>query len=468
MWFRTASKRSLADLLERPGDSSNLFDGSEVLPDEPPPNGDFVLAWPRRPSSDEAPTVLIVQDSQRRDLLAWAATFKSSYRPFTAFLHVISHRTCSALLEGRRIKPNERGTAAAVGAIMGDALASSQQASDLTLSDCAGTYAYAMGRAYALGLSELYEEVTSAWQVFASVTSSGAEKRREITRQRRPWKALATAASGEALDYGYSLYANDDDTNSARVVAELYRTSALSESTLHVLGAKWSGINEILPMLRESREIRVQAFQRFAESLSTASVSSEADAEEMTLILAYVASRLAPGSLEYFRLLRPLEQHLPGLLVWYGICAAFQTKDFVGNAGALGRRLYRDLSAPDTFPASPSADISVWDLEVFARVENSPLSVLGNASLEVELLPGVTCTAPRRVAASSQGALLPEADRSRQFSESAERLSSSYEVRSLLDELRQALSRVQQVQYKLERMTGDSGATRAPSKGRRR
>jgi hypothetical protein len=469
MWFQSASRKQLAELLERPGISANLFDGSEVLPEAPLQNDEFVLIWPERPGNQnrQPPTALIVPDTQRHDLLAWTASFKSSYRPFTAFVRVINFRTCRALIDRSRTPFAVRGAAAAVGAILGEALASAGQSSDLTLNECARTYAYAMGRAYALGLSELLEEVTLAWQTFASITNAPTDRRREMERQRRPWLALAEATEETTPSpWHRSVAGSSNDINSIRLLKDLYATGAASEQSLHRFQQRWPGFESLLPMLRESREIRVQAFQRFAQDLPEIA-KAQGDAEEMALVLGYLASRLAPGSLEYFRLLRQLEVHLPGLLVWYGICAALQNEDFVGNAGSLGRRLYRDLIALPSFPEAPRADISVWDLEVFGRSEANPLSFLGGAPFRVELVPDVVCVASGRGAPASQGQL-PESDAVRQALRQAELSMTPYELRSLLDELRQALGRVANVQYKIERMVGDSGSTRSQSKGRTR
>jgi hypothetical protein len=324
-----------------------------------------------------------------------------------------------------------------------------------------------MGRAYALGLSELFEEVTAAWQTFASITKAPTDKRREMERQRRPWLALAEATEETTPGpWHRSVTGNPNDINSIQLLKDLYGTGGASDLSLHRFQQRWPGFEALLPMLRESREIRVQAFQRFAQDLPE-TAKAPADVEEMALMLGYLASRLAPGSLEYFRLLRPLEAHLPGLLVWYGICAALQNEDFVGSAGGLGRRLYRDLASLPTFPEAPRADISVWDLEVFGRSEANPLSILGSAPFRVELVPDVVCVASGRGAPASQGHQL-ESDPVRQALRQAEMSMTPYELRSLLDELRQALSRVANVQYKIERMVGDSGSTRTPSKGRTR
>lgn len=427
-----------------------------------------MLIWPDRPGPGEAPTAIVVENTQRRDLLAWAASFASSYRPFTAHVRVINFKTCSALFDKPRRRPSQRGIGAAVGAILGEALAASGQSSELTVTDCARTYAYAMGRAYAVGLSNISDEVTSAWQLFASLTNQSTERRNEFERQRLAWAALATASDPGAPA---GLFSTTDAVggSSVSVLRELYKTGQVSESTLFSLRSNLPGLQPLLPLLRDTREVRVQAFQEFVSSLTN--LSGVAHGRELPFVVGYLASRLAPGSIEYFRLLKPLEQAFPGLLVWYGICAALQGEDFVASAGGLGRRLYRDLSAAETFPERTRADISVWDLEVFARSESSPVSLLGSAAFAVELIPDVVCVASGRASRPSQPPL-PHADASYREAASSrdEPVMTSGELKSLMDELKQALVRVANVQYKIERLTGQGGldSPRSTTKTRQR
>ena len=473
MWFQTTSKKQLGDLLERGSSSPNLFGGSEHPPDGPPRNGELVLVWPDRPTANETPTAIVVENTQRRDLLAWAASFANSYRPFTAHVHVINFNTCTALLEPQRPRPKERGIAAAVGAILGDALAAAGQSSDLSVNDCARTYAYAMGRGYSLGLSGLFSELTSAWQVFASLTHHAPDKRLDLERKSWPWMALAAAPDDgphSRVENTNRLIGSYDRTfrESARVLRELYEHGEVSQSTLFSLQAEWPSLEPMLPMLRDTREVRVTAFQKFVSDLANMPRQS-GDADELTFVVGYIASRLAPGSLEYFRILRPMEQHLPGVLVWYGICAALQGDDFIASSGGLGRRLHRDLSAGPTFPQRPRADISVWDLEVFARSESTPLSLLGSGSFDVELMPDIICIAPSRASRPSQPSVFADRDAVREAPASrSEESPTPNELKSLLAELKQALGRVANVQYKLERLTGGLDSTRASAKGRQR
>ncbi len=466
MWFQTVSKKQLGDLLERPSQPVDLFGGSEHAPDQPPRNGEFVLVWPARPEQNEVPTAIVVENTQRRDLLAWAASYASSYRPFTAHLHVINLLTCHALLQKTRPRPTERGIAAAVGAVLGEALSSAPPKPELTVNECARTFAYAMGRTYALGLaSQLAEEITSAWSVFASLTNP--HGRPELAPYQRPWMALITASTQKQ----YS--ASSDDT--VRAVRELYETGELASTTLYALQSRWPMLSRLLPMLRDTREIRVSAFQSFVQELAHLEPGRD-NSSDAPFVVGFVASRLAPGSLEYFRLLRPLESLLPGVLVWYGICAALQGGDFIAGSGGLGRRLYRDLSAAETFPGRPRADISVWDLEVFARSESTPLSMLGNTSFSVELAPDVVCIASTRTSAAtvaratSQRSPGPDAEAIRDALPPAQRElpMTSYELTSLLEELRQALTRVSNVQYKLERLTGRLDTTSKSNRGKQR
>lgn len=227
-------------------------------------------------------------------------------------------------------------------------------------------------------------------------------------------------------------------------------------------------------MLRDTREIRVTAFQQFVQDLATYPPNRDNSAEA-AFVVGYVASRMAPGTLEYFRLLRPLEPLVPGVLVWYGMCAALQSDDFIAGSGGVGRRIYRDFVAAPTFPDRPRADISVWDLDVFSHSENSPVSMVGSSSFSVELLPDVVCLASSKSQApvkpyrqmTSEPQLLYDRDllRDDPSTRESEPTLTTQELASLREELRQVLTRVDSVRYKLERMTSRADA---PRKGRPR
>jgi hypothetical protein len=460
MWFQVVSKRGLGEALERPGEARPaLFDGSESIPIRVP-SGQYVVLWHERTDRAQAPAAIVVEDEDRRDLLAWAASFATSYRPLTAHVRVLNPETCAAFLAGRP-RMSSRWVAAAVGAILGEASAASTVAS---LPECASTYSYAMGRTFALGLHELFGQVSSAWQAFSSLTGR-VKGRQGDSGRRAPWKALAAAVarpgSHSQLD---SSHAEDGMAGSVRVLRDLFEAGVVREATLASLQQRWPALQSMLRMLGDTRETRVSAFHRFADELAQVSQGLAGDGE-LAFVLGYLASRLSPGRLEYLELLKPLEGPAPQVLVWYGICAALQGNDFISASGGLGRRIHRDLSAAVTFPERPRADLSVWDLELFSKSEAGPTFAVRGRSLEVELLPDVVCVASDRGRPSQAGLFYgggyPEPD--------TERLDSirTGELKTLAEELRLAVDRMASVQFRLDKLAGPIGSSQ-PTRTRRR
>ncbi|MGH8223325.1 MAG: hypothetical protein ACREQZ_10165 [Woeseiaceae bacterium] len=308
--------------------------------------------------------------------------------------------------------------------------------------------------------------------MFASLTN-GFERRKQLDDLRWPWLALATV--GATSDR-----AQTDEPGFGHVqrsCRELYSSGDLSDQTLSEWLRKWPASAEVFPTLRDTREIRVSAFQQFVQEVLKARTNMT-NTREMSFLVGYIASRLAPGSLEYFRLLRPVDEIIPGVLVWYGVAAALHGDDFIATSGGLGRRLERELAAPRTFPLPPRADMSVWDLEVFSRSDqqNSPLAMLAGGPIQVELLPDVVCIALPRMAASvirpptvggatsaagtAQSAIVTE--RRTELPQAA-----LVELGDLLGELNQALSRVANIQYKIGRL-GESLELPRSNRGRAR
>lgn len=141
-----------------------------------------------------------------------------------------------------------------------------------------------------------------------------------------------------------------------------------------------------------AREDRASFLQDALRALGSPEMPNGHAQDDLAATCAFLATRLAPGSLEHLDVLRSAGHG--NLLAWYGLYAALQSpKEMMSLFGGLGHRVLRDLGRTEEKLDPPSADVSYPEFKVLARgsLENLA-SRLGHVSeLQVEVVPYV-CT----------------------------------------------------------------------------
>lgn len=115
--------------------------------------------------------------------------------------------------------------------------------------------------------------------------------------------------------------------------------------------------------------------------------SSSAD-ETIAAICAFIATQVAPGSLEHLDLLR--QSGNPTIVFWYALYAALQSpNEILAAQGGLGYRVYRDIAQGEDRLSPPTADIGFEELKALERIGLDSFSKkFGHvAEVEVELIP---------------------------------------------------------------------------------
>lgn len=139
---------------------------------------------------------------------------------------------------------------------------------------------------------------------------------------------------------------------------------------------------------REERGTFLQQALRESQSLK------EGDphyTEATSAACAFIATQVAPGSLEHFELLRATAK--PDALLWYVLYATLQGSHSIMSAEqSLGLRLLRDVEQMEDQVARPTADIAFAELKALERVGIVGIArKLGHVGeVKVELVPYVT------------------------------------------------------------------------------
>jgi hypothetical protein len=151
--------------------------------------------------------------------------------------------------------------------------------------------------------------------------------------------------------------------------------------------------------MHSSREDRVVAIEVFLQELPNL---TEVPPEVVAMMLGYLTSRIAPGTIQHARVLAPSFDRYPSALLWYGFCAGLPSEEspFIGNAQRArldfppsARRIVRELEKPGCMLGAPDADIDLLELLVLSRPSPDAIERLVRTApgyLSVEIIPGVS------------------------------------------------------------------------------
>jgi hypothetical protein len=387
-WTLPADRRVLLDLFGNQREALN--DVREWVPQLPLPTGtDLLLLWtgdPRRSQhvswdADRClPDAIAVDLSRMREFLSWATTVIGGFRPFTAFFKVVGSNL--AELAYSRGEPTLGALENAfVGVVLGETLAHSAVAQrsllGLSLLQCESTYAYTFARACALGYqsSTGSDPVAEPWALA-----------RKLTRQ--PSRRLSDDSIQAALEVLVAVACGSQRRSNIRIptfireaCGELHARGEVTQSWSLVEG----DVGSIGDEMKGTREQRVLAFERVLRS------ANKLEPQTAAFLTGLLADQIGPGTLEHVDLLAPYLQERPMAAVWYGLCSGLRPKSEVQQVGnCLGRRIARDLLAPDPLVSHPKYDISLSELEVcLDREVPIEFRTASQNHMGIELLPGV-------------------------------------------------------------------------------
>jgi hypothetical protein len=221
-------------------------------------------------------------------------------------------------------------------------------------------------------------------------------------------------------------------------------------------------LDSIASATREERGAYLQ------QMLKIASPSNSNDA--VVAACAFLATQVAPGSLEHFELLRGSTN--PSVVFWYSLYASLQTpSDILGGLGGLGLRVIRDVSKAEEQVGRPTADIAFAELKALERVG---IEALGRkfghvGEVEVELIPLVTSSfsfhsrlTRSRNDVSAQLALEQEAPIGRREVSAKARLRQAV---AILTDLLRDLPEVESSEYEASSKRGNQGSLKRNKPG---
>ena len=364
---------------------------------------DLTLIWEYPPQEHIGfPALVIVADGNIRELLISLVAAPQIPAPITALTRIISRAEAAQYFDSDTLPLNERVFPAVTALVFIEAVLLGEgrlTLKQLTPLVCKRTLTFAWGRAIAArGPTKSFVDLPSRWlDVFSMLnTARGADTaHRAVESNIGVLSLLTQLANGirpESLSGALAFELLNGNIDSQER-AWLRLAEPLSHSV---------GIETLHSLTREARGTYLQDALR-----TLATIGNRDRYHETAAACAFLATRLAPGSLEHLDVLKAPGR--PEMLAWYAIYAALQRpQEIMSLYNGLGFRLMRDLRRLEEKLDTPAADISYEELKIASRAGlDSIAGKTGHASeLQVELIPYVSTSftfQPRNRSRSNEG-----------------------------------------------------------------
>lgn len=386
MWSALVSRREVFELFlgsakvvkGRVRETSELRLGAE---------GETLLVWDCDPTQRFVlPSLMVVTDEDEQSALSAIAAAPQTPSPVTALTRVLTREEARQQFDNDVLTIDERVFPALTALTFVEAVLHGGGrigTKQLTPLICRRTLAFAWGRTLASRAGgEAFLELPARWlDVYSLLNSPSTHDAAQYAVD----PIVRVLGLLTQIAHGYR-----PETATAGLAYEILNgTKASQEQAWERLAASLSRLIRIDTLQSLTREERGSYLQDALRKMSSS--GSYVEQGDMAAACAFLATRLAPGSLEHLEILR--EQRRPDLLAWYGIFAALQTpQEILSMYGGLGFRSSRDMLRVEDKLASPSADISYSELKILARggLESLASRIGHSSELQVELVPYVS------------------------------------------------------------------------------
>lgn len=374
VWGRWIDRDDLLDILENGGINA----GSSVSVSESgwvksvAGGGEFIAVWPYDPQErSDLPVVLGVPDDQRRDLYAWVGTYFGSVRPLTAYCRVMSKEEVEDFLDVSREYVDRRLERAGLGLVFGEAAAylgsGKIQVTELSVNAFMRTLSAALMRAQVTPLGGRYlSSIPSSWsrlrQRLGHAELDLASRHVELA-----WSILLGLFREEGIE-GDHLATYEGRNSILEGCKELKSKGAIDRRRWESLAARGGLPVEVPDSMDGPREGRVKTFEEIINNAS----SSPSDSTVQEFGLGYLASQIAPGSMDHFQLIGSHCNLSAPVALWYGLCCGLHPKGNLDTYGeGLARRLQRELLGPTCPLSRPECDVALDELLVLLEGEGT-------------------------------------------------------------------------------------------------
>lgn len=389
MWNLSLTRKDFIDLWL--GGSRKLLGLASEQSIVSEPDENFIsLQWDLRPSGEYYfPDRVIASDEDLRHIFTALNSSPTAATPVSAYTRILNfkeYKECFLKIPRAHtsqldITPLELAPFIAMAIAESSLLAEDRSSwKEISLAGCVKTLSFTWGKVVKSGRSiSTTEELPSRWfRTYLAV--------RNITTS-ESLRRTVTASAG-ALNTYLKLSQGLQPSGYPEALADaLYRRDKKLINVVWVELTRRYGFDISLESLKlATREERASYLQQALKY----SLSPEGN-ESLSALCAFIATQVAPGSLEHLDLLR--NSGNPEIVFWYAMYAALLSpEEILGTLGGLGYRLYKLMSASDTHSQQTTADVCYAEFKVLERsgIDSFLKKTNSSRELKVELLPYIT------------------------------------------------------------------------------
>lgn len=340
------------------------------------------LQWETSPTVEYYfPTRIIGSDEEFKAIFTAINASPSAATPVSAYSRVLTFRDYKYL--NSRARPFTNGLAPLVAMAMAECSVLSEERQSwkqISVAGCTKTLSYSWGKAARSKESAWnIEDLPRRWfETFLMVGSANATDHLRRT----------VSAATSALNALFKITIGIPASGYAEALAEaLYKKDHKSLELIWIELTQRYGFTITLDsLMRSTREERASYLQQALKL----SMRPESD-DSLSALCAFIATQVAPGSLEHLDLLR--NSGSPEIVFWYAMYAAlFSPNDIMSAQGGLGYRIYKKMAAEESRCDAPYGDICYEELKILERggVDTLLKKISHGGELQVELLPFVS------------------------------------------------------------------------------
>lgn len=340
--------------------------------------------WQNEPSDTyHFPSILVFPDIDSNELFAAVNASPQALTPLSAFCRVYTYSEAESYFT---TAPSELVCdllPAIVSLSMAEAIIHSEGKLTwraMSPAACKRTLSYAWGKALVAGAPSIaIEKLPGRWlDTYSLINSQGTfEPARHVISN-----VVSTLNVYAQIALGLSTSSKMGDLAIAIFKKDRFLVSECWKSISKESGIEFS-LNDLSSSTREERAGYLQLALRQASKSQNDELASVASA--------FIATQVAPGSLEHLDLLRVTGN--PSIVFWYALFAALQApNEIMAGQGGLGYRILRDIAKNEEFFSEPLADIAFGELKAMERsgIEGFARKFGHTNEIEVELIPSVT------------------------------------------------------------------------------
>ncbi|POR65216.1 hypothetical protein [Pseudomonas syringae] len=383
MWHLKFSKRDFVEFWL--GSNKKILDKArrssfaQTIADD-----DVVSAyWAQEPSADYFfPSVIVASEGVLTFISMAINASPTAPTPISAF----SRMVLSSDAESYFLKSQMKLTDCSIAAIVAISMAEATMHSDgrlgvkqLSSAACKRTLAYAWGNAVTAQTREQnFDEIIARWsETYGMINAQSPSE---------GLRSIISAEVGVLSTYAQLSYGLPSSSDAANLA---YVLNSKSKGSLEDYWRRLStSLRFDISLEALSQSTREERGTYLQEALSLASSSPRN--ETLAAICAFIATQVAPGSLEHMELLKHSAN--PEVVFWYALYAGLQSpNEIMAGLGGLGFRIYRDIASIEDRLSPPTSDICYEELKALERSGIASLSKkFGQVGVvEVELLPMV-------------------------------------------------------------------------------